>query len=50
VTFTAGQTAYWDATGKVAVTSDGGGTNKELGKAVAAAADAAATVRVRLSQ
>lgn len=50
VTFSAGDKVYWDDTNNVAVTTDGGGANKLLGKAVAAAADAAATVRVRLSQ
>ncbi|GAB6166156.1 hypothetical protein JCM19992_21560 [Thermostilla marina] len=50
VTFSAGQKAYWDETNQVAVTTDGGGLNKYLGKAVAAAADADSTVRVRLSQ
>jgi len=50
VTFTVGDLAYWDDTNKVAVTTDGAGANKLLGKAVADAADADATVRVRLSQ
>jgi len=50
VTFSAGQKAYWDDTNKVAVTTDGGGANKYVGKAVAAAADADSTVRVRLEQ
>jgi len=48
--FTAGQKVYWDATNKVAVTTDGGGTNKLIGKAVAAAGSGLTTVRVRLSQ
>lgn len=50
VTFSAGDLAYWDDTNDVAVTTDGAGANKLLGKAVADAADADATVRVRLSQ
>jgi len=50
VTFAVGDKAYWDDTNKVAVTTDGAGANKLLGKAVADAADADATVRVRLSQ
>lgn len=50
VTFSTGDKAYWDDTNKVAVTTDGGGANKLLGKAVADAADADAIVRVRLSQ
>jgi predicted RecA/RadA family phage recombinase len=44
----AGAKVYWDATDKVAKTDDEGGTNKLLGKTVKAAADADATVRVRL--
>ena len=50
VTFTAGQLVYWDDTNKVAVETDGAGANKLMGKAVAAAADAETTVRVRLDQ
>jgi len=50
VTFSAGDKAYWDDAAKFAVTTDGGGANKLLGKAVADAADADALVRVRLSQ
>jgi len=50
VTFSVGQKAYWDETNKVAVTTDGGGVNKYVGKAVAAAADADSMVRVRLEQ
>lgn len=46
----AGSKVYWDATAKVATTSDGGGANKFLGKSVAAAGDNDATVRARLSQ
>lgn len=48
--FAAGAKVYWDATNKLAVTSDGGGANKLLGKAVRAAGAGATTVRVRLSQ
>ena len=48
--FSAGAKVYWDATNKLAVTSDGEGENKLLGKAVAAAGNGATTVRVRLSQ
>lgn len=48
VTFAVGAIAYWDATNKVAVATDGGGTNKRLGKVVVAAADGDATVRVKL--
>ena len=50
VTFTVGQKAYWDDTNNVAVTTDGGGANKYVGKAVKAAADADSTVRLRLEQ
>jgi len=45
-----GTKVYWDATNKLGTTSDGGGANKLLGKAVLTAASAAATVRVRLTQ
>ena len=48
--FTAGAKVYWDATNKLAVTTDGGGANKLVGKAVRAAGAGATTVRVRLSQ
>lgn len=50
VTFSTGDKAYWDDANDVAVTTDGAGANKLLGKAVADAADGDATVRVRLSQ
>lgn len=50
VTFAVGTKVYWNDTTNVAVTADGGGTHKLLGKAVLAAADVDATVRVRLSQ
>jgi len=47
--FSAGAKVYWHANNKVAVT-DGSGTNKLIGKAVAAAPSGALVVRVRLSQ
>jgi predicted RecA/RadA family phage recombinase len=43
---TAGTVVYWDATNKVATATSTG--NKQLGRVVTAAADADATVRVRL--
>jgi predicted RecA/RadA family phage recombinase len=46
--FTAGQLAYWDNTNDVATKTATG--NKLIGKVVRAAADAEATVRIRLSQ
>ena len=46
----AGANCYWDATNTVATTSAGGGTNKLIGKAVAAAATSASTVNIRLNQ
>ncbi|MFG0243633.1 MAG: DUF2190 family protein [Phycisphaerales bacterium JB054] len=46
----AGAQVYWAAISQQATTSDGGGTNKAIGKAVLAAADGDATVRARLSQ
>ena len=49
VTFSTGDLAYWDDTNNVAVTTDGGGTNKLLGKVVLAAADGDASVRVKLT-
>lgn len=48
VTFAIGDLAYWDDTNKVAVTTDGAGANKLLGKAVKAAADADTLVRIRI--
>lgn len=48
VTFALGDFAYWDDTNNVAVTTDGGGANKLLGKAVKAAADVDTLVRVRI--
>jgi predicted RecA/RadA family phage recombinase len=47
---TAGANVYWDATNSVATTDDDTGNNKLLGKTVLAAADADATVRIRMSQ
>jgi len=47
---TAGAVVYWDAGASQATTSAAAGANKLLGKTIAAAADADATVRVRLSQ
>lgn len=44
----AGANVYWDATNKRATTTATG--NKLMGKTIKAAADADATVRVRLSQ
>ena len=46
----AGTKIYWDAAQKQAVTSDGGGANKYVGKSIHDAADTASAVRVRLSQ
>lgn len=46
----AGTKVYWDTTEKKAKADDETGVNKLLGKTVLAAADADATVRVRLSQ
>lgn len=46
----AGANVYWDAAGKVATTDDGDGANKFIGKSVKAAANADATVRVRMAQ
>jgi len=48
--FTAGAKVYFDATNNVAINTDASGTHKLLGKAVAAAADAATTVTVKLTQ
>lgn len=50
VTFSYGDLAYWDDTNDVAVATDGAGTNKLIGKAVADAADNDAEVRIRLQQ
>lgn len=44
----AGAKTYWDQANKQATANDGGGANDYIGKAVAAAADADETVRVRL--
>jgi predicted RecA/RadA family phage recombinase len=46
----AGAECYWDVAEQVAKTDSESGANKKLGKAIRAAADADATVRVRLSQ
>lgn len=50
VTFSTGDNAYWDDTNDVAVTTDGAGANKLIGKVVADAADADSSVRVRMNQ
>ena len=47
---TAGANVYWDAGDTEAKEDDESGANKLIGKTVVAAADADATVRVRLSQ
>lgn len=47
---TAGALIYWDVADAQATTDADTGTNKLLGKTIAAAADADATVRVRLDQ
>ncbi len=49
VTFAVGAIAYWDNTNNVAVATNGGGANKQLGKVTVAAADDDATVRVKLT-
>lgn len=46
----AGKKVYWDAAAKQATESTAAGANKFLGKTIAAAADADALVRVRVSQ
>lgn len=46
----AGTCLYWDAEETVATADSGSGANVSLGKAVKAAADADAVVRVRLTQ
>ncbi len=46
----AGKKVYWDVADAQAKEDDESGANKYLGKVVKAAADADATVRVRLSQ
>ena len=45
-----GVTVYWDAANQVVTTDSNSGANLQLGRAVAAAADAATMVRVRLKQ
>lgn len=47
---TAGANCYWDVADGQAKTDAEGGANKLVGKCVKAAADADATVRIRLSQ
>jgi predicted RecA/RadA family phage recombinase len=47
--FAAGGLVFWDNTNKLAVTTDGAGANKRLGKAVAAAGNGPAAVRVLLT-
>jgi predicted RecA/RadA family phage recombinase len=47
---TAGANVYWDVAAQQATTNAAAGVNKLIGKAVKAAADADATVRVRLNQ
>lgn len=46
----AGAKVYWDAVNEVATTDADSGTNKLIGKTVAAAGDDDETVRVRMSQ
>ncbi len=50
VTFAAGAKAYWDDANNLAVTGDGGGANKLIGKTVLAAANGDSLVRIRMSQ
>jgi len=45
-----GVNVYWDDAANQATTNAGAGANKLIGKCVKAAADAEATVRVRMSQ
>ncbi len=47
---TAGATVYWDDVGDMATIDDGAGVNKLIGKCVMDAADADATVRIRMMQ
>ena len=47
--FAAGALVYWNDTTKLAVTTDGSGTHKLLGKAVAAAGNGPTAVRVLLT-
>lgn len=49
ITFAVGDVAYWDDTGNVAVPTPGAG-NRRIGKVLKTAADADATVRVRISE
>jgi predicted RecA/RadA family phage recombinase len=46
----AGAVVYWDEAEQIAKTDAEAGANKKLGKAVAAAVDADALVRIRLAQ
>lgn len=46
----AGALCYWDAGNSRATTNAASGANKLIGKCVATAADAAALVRIRMSQ
>ena len=48
--FNVGARVFWDATNGLAVTTDGGGSNKYLGKAIRAAGSGTTTVRVLLLQ
>ena len=48
--FNVGARVFWDATNGLAVTTDGGGANKYIGKAIRAAASGTTTVRVLLLQ
>ena len=45
-----GLDVYWDEGGTVATTDPAAGTNKKIGRSVAAADDNATTVRIRMSQ
>jgi len=47
--FNMGDLAYWDATNNKAVTTDGGGANKLLGKVIADAPANTTTVRIRMT-
>lgn len=47
---TAGTKLYWDATNQRVATTDGGGANKQIGKAAQAAASADTTVMVLMTQ
>jgi predicted RecA/RadA family phage recombinase len=47
--FAAGALVYWDNTNKLAVTTDGSGTHKLLGKSVLASGNGPTVVRVLLT-